>query len=45
MGVSLGAVARLGGFMVKFLLKGLFYSVFFATALTLMMAYFDVLTY
>ena len=31
--------------MGKFLLEGLFYSVFFATALTLMMVYFDDLTY
>ena len=37
--------AKEGFSMGKFLLEGLFYSVFFATALTLMMAYFDVLTY
>jgi len=31
--------------MVKFLIQGLFYSALFASLLTLMLAYFDVLTY
>jgi hypothetical protein len=31
--------------MKKFLLEGLFYSALFASMLTLMLAYFDILTY
>lgn len=31
--------------MTRFIVEGLFYSVLFASALTLMLAYFDVLTY
>lgn len=31
--------------MLKFLIQGLFYSALFASLLTLLMAYFDVLTY